>query len=156
MPWSYPPRTCSICLFLMVLTAVGACANRTPKNMTAMGAKKLESGQLLALLTGATIEMEEYSGKAKVTLHDDGSIQAINQEMVSSDGHWAIEGDKLCLQFRKWGNSDRLCYTVFQENDRFVQFRDKVYQLNRQPQIPWHELLVISGKGASSLIHPSA
>ncbi len=129
MAWhSRSTGTVIVSLLLLVLGTVGGCTSMTPKKMEARGAKKLDSGQMLALLSGATLEMVEYDGKAEVTLHDDGSISAINKDRLRSEGRWSVEGEKLCLQFKKWGNSDHLCYTVYQQNDRFVQFRDKVYQ----------------------------
>ncbi|MEJ2689721.1 MAG: pentapeptide repeat-containing protein [Deltaproteobacteria bacterium] len=122
--------TTAVSFFLLFLIpfAVVNCANKTPKKMEAMGAEKLERARLLALLAGATLEMEEYGGKAEVTLHNDGSISAVNEDGISSDGRWSVEGGDLCLQFRKWGNSDRLCYVIYQQDGRYLQFRDKVYQ----------------------------
>lgn len=128
MPRHYTSIIVSISLSLMVLTALIGCANKTPKKLEAMGAEKLKNARLLALLNGATLEVEEYAGKAEVTLHEDGSISAINKDKVHSDGRWSVEGEKLCLQFRKWGDSDRLCYTVYQKDDRFLQFHDNIYQ----------------------------
>jgi len=121
------PRILSALLAFLILTVVSSCANKTPKKMEAMGAKKLKSEQLLGLLAGATLELEEYGGTAKVTLHENGTISAINQRQISSDGRWSVEGEELCLQFRKWGEGDRLCCAVYQQDDSFVQFKDKVY-----------------------------
>lgn len=126
MPSRYP-RILSALLAFLILTVVSNCVSKTPEKMKAMGAQKLEGEQLLGLLSGATLELEEYSGRAKVTLHEDGKISAINQQQISSDGRWSVEGEELCLQFRKWGDGDRLCCTVYQQDDRFVQFKDKVY-----------------------------
>ena len=127
MPWRHPLSISAILAILTLATLYG-CISKTPQKMEAMGAEKMDNSKLLTLLPGATLEMEEYGGKAKVTLQADGRIKAINQDRVHSDGHWAIEGEELCLQFRKWGNSDRLCYTIYRNDDRYLQFRDNVYQ----------------------------
>lgn len=113
-------------LFLLALP-IGGCATKTPQKAMEQGAKEVDGGDLTALLSGATIKLEEYGNAATVSLHADGTLQAENEDHITSDGSWKVDNDELCLKFRKWNNGDIICTDVYSLGDRYLQFRDNVY-----------------------------
>lgn len=112
---------------LLAMTALSGCAAKNPEKTVRQGGEKLSGRQLVELLTGATLDMEEYSGKAKVTLHEDGKLSAVNRDNITSDGFWKVQNDELCLRFRKWGGGDAICYAIYQLDGRYLQFNGNVF-----------------------------
>lgn len=116
-----------IILLIITLTLCYGCAkNITIKNAKKAGARQLSGLQLVNLLPDNTLHMTTWdkSFQADVSCRKSGALTAVNGQGEASDGKWNIaQGDKLCLQFTAWGNGDRVCYEIFQNNDLFQAFR---------------------------------
>ena len=98
----------------------------TIKNARKAGAKQLTGNQLIQLVSDNTLHMTTWdqSLEADVFCQENGQIQAENNKGESSDGRWQIsKGDQLCLQFKDWGDGDKICYSILEMNDSYQAFR---------------------------------
>ncbi len=98
----------------------------TIKNARKAGAKQLTGNQLIQLVSDNTLHMTTWdqSLEADVFCQENGRIQAENNKGESSDGRWQIsKGDQLCLQFKDWGDGDKICYSILKMNDGYQAFR---------------------------------
>ena len=117
----------TILLFLLFLFIFCGCAqNLTIKNARKAGAKQLTGNQVIQLVSDNTLHMTTWdqSLEADVFCQENGRIQAENTKGESSDGRWQIsKGDQLCLQFKDWGDGDKICYSILKMNDSYQAFR---------------------------------
>ena len=117
----------TILLFLLFLFVFCGCAKiLTIKNARKAGAKQLTGNQLIQLVSGNTLHMTTWdqSLEADVFCQENGRIQAENSQGESSGGRWQIsQGDQLCLQFKDWGDGDKICYSILKINDSYQAFR---------------------------------
>jgi len=109
--------------FLPLATACGLMSrNETKAVDPAPGKTRLSGDQIDELVRGNTLVMEEYGVKAKVELHPDGSLRAFRQDMNDQTrGTWDIEGDMLCMKFKRWGDGDELCNAVYKVGEEYQQ-----------------------------------
>lgn len=128
-----PSRIVSLLLLLVLLPMATACglmskgetkaAGETKPAEPAPGKTKLTGDQLDQLVRGNTLVMEEYGVKAKVELHPDGSLRAFKQDINDQTrGTWDIEGEALCMKFKRWGEGDEQCYAVYKVGEEYHQY----------------------------------
>ena len=117
----------NILFFLLFVFVFCGCAkNITIKNARKAGARQLTGNQLIRLASDNTLHMTTWdqSLKADVFCQASGRIQAENSQGESSGGRWQIsKGDKLCLQFKDWGDGDKTCYSILKMNNGYQAFR---------------------------------
>jgi hypothetical protein len=121
------PRITLILLLSVFLPLTAACGLMTKGESKAAdpapGKIKLSGDQLDELVRGNTLVMEEYGVKAKVELHPDGSLRAFRQDISDQTrGTWDIEGDTLCMKFKRWGGGDEQCYAVYKAGEEYQQY----------------------------------
>jgi hypothetical protein len=84
---------------------------------------KLDGAQIDQLVRGNTLMIEEYGVKAKVELHPDGTLRAFKQDYNDQTrGTRDVEGDALCMKFKRWGEGDEQCYAVYKVGEEYQQY----------------------------------
>lgn len=112
-------------LSAMLLFLVAGCG--IMKEMTSTSEKALPAGEgtrvtgaeLLDLLTDNTISIYEYGDTAVIEMYGNGKMYAVKSKTEKNDGKWSTEHDKLCLQFKRWGFGDEICYDVFRKGEEY-------------------------------------
>ncbi|HSR36755.1 MAG TPA: pentapeptide repeat-containing protein, partial [Desulfurivibrionaceae bacterium] len=53
----------------------------------------------------------------------DGTLRAFKQDVSDQTrGTWDIEGDTLCMKFKRWGEGDELCNAVYKVGEEYQQY----------------------------------
>lgn len=112
------PIVTALCLLL------AACAT-TPQKVIDRGGRQITGDQLIQLLTGSTIVMQESRTSAKITLLEDGTVKATNSDFDSTTGQWSVTGDQFCLAFRSWGMGEKRCFLIYEDKSGYLQFNSK-------------------------------
>ncbi len=111
----------------LILVIIWGCAgNLTIKKARQQGARQLTGVQLLKLIPDNTLHLAGWNNdmRADVVCRANGRIIAENCKGEKSEGGWSIsQGDKLCLRFSDWLFGDKICYAVFQQDEKFMAFR---------------------------------
>ncbi len=117
----------NIFFIALILVIIWGCAgNLTMKKARQLGARQLTGVQLLKLFPDNTLHMVSWNNdmRADVVCRANGRIIAENSQGEKSEGGWSIShGDKLCLRFSDWSFADKICYAVFQQDEKFMAFR---------------------------------
>jgi len=86
------------------------------------GGKHLDGVALRLFLQDSTLQIEEHTTRATMTLHSNGTLLAKNDADQGSPGKWRISNDQLCFQFKRWNFGDEKCYTVLAHDNRYLLF----------------------------------
>lgn len=87
--------------------------------------KKLSARQLSELVSGSSVRLEGYGQSATVEFSGDGTMIGTNTSGEEDKGKWQVKQDKLCLQFKKWAQGDRLCYLAAGSGSAYQLFNGK-------------------------------
>jgi hypothetical protein len=113
-------------VFLVLVIIWGCAGNLTIKKAERQGARQLTGIQLLKLIPDNILHLVSWNNDMRVVVvcRANGKIIAENNKGEKSDGGWSIsEGDKLCLRFSDWSFADKICYTILQQDEKFMAFR---------------------------------
>jgi len=80
---------------------------------------RVSGAELLDLLSDNTISIHEYGDTAVIEMYGDGKMYAVKSKTEKNEGKWSTENDKLCLQFRRWGFGDEICYDVYRKGEEY-------------------------------------
>ncbi len=111
---------------LIFVFLCGCAGNFTIQKARQHGARQLTGYQLLKLMPENTMHLVSWNNDMRVDVvcRANGKLIADNNRGEKSDGSWSIsQGDKLCLRFKDWSFGDKLCYSVFQQDEKFMAFR---------------------------------
>ena len=85
----------------------------TPEKAPAGEGTKVTAAELIDLLSDNTITIYEYGDTAIIEMY------AVKSKTEKNEGKWSTENDKLCLQFKRWGFGDEICYDVFRKGEEY-------------------------------------
>jgi len=107
----------SYALIALLITLMTGCAVKKKP-----AGEKLDHDALLRLVSGNTLLMEEYGVEALVELYGNGTLRGFKKDFQDqTKGIWSVEGDRLCMRFKRWGEGDKLCYEVYRVGDVYHQ-----------------------------------
>lgn len=130
-------RTSFLARFLIlaaVLSLLTGCGSKktTETKPAATDKVKLSGEQIDQVVRGNTLIMEEYGVEAEVELYANGSLRAFKQDIKDQTrGLWSVEEDKLCMKFKRWGESDTLCYEVYKTGNEYQQYASTGLMVSR-------------------------
>ncbi|HEX9715234.1 MAG TPA: pentapeptide repeat-containing protein [Desulfurivibrionaceae bacterium] len=115
-------------LLTMLLFLVAGCGTKevqdAQEKAPAGAGTKITGAELTELLSGNTISLSEYGEVAVIEMYANGKMYAVKSKTEKNEGKWSTEEDKLCLQFRRWGFGEELCYTVFRKGEEYNLYTD--------------------------------
>lgn len=115
-------RIFSYFLIIICLSVTG-CVNLNGKPAAAEGGKKLIAPELEKIVSGNILRMHAYESSARVKFYDNGKLVGKNDIGERTTGRWYINAkDQLCIMYKKWGNGDLICYSVYKVGDEYRQF----------------------------------
>lgn len=112
----------------MLLFLVAGCglmkgATDTPEKSPAGEGTRITAAELIELLSDNTISINEYGGEtANIEMYGNGKMYAVKSMTEKNEGAWSTENDKLCLQFKRWGFGEQVCYTVFRKGEEYNMY----------------------------------
>ena len=115
-------------LLTMLLFLVAGCGlmkgmTSTPEKSPAGEGTRITAAELIELLSDNTISINEYGGEtANIEMYGNGKMYAIKSMTEKNEGVWSTEDDKLCLQFKRWGFGEQVCYTVFRKGEEYNMY----------------------------------
>jgi hypothetical protein len=80
---------------------------------------RLSGAEIQRLLSNNTITMYESGTKATLEMYGNGKLYAVKSKTEKNDGRWAVEDDQLCIQFKRWGYGDKICYAVTRDGSSY-------------------------------------
>lgn len=118
----------SFLLLTMLLFLVAGCGTKevqdAQEKAPAGAGTRITGAELTELLSGNTISLSEYGETAVIEMYANGKMYAVKSKTEKNEGKWSTEEDKLCLQFRRWGFGEELCYTVFRKGEEYNLYTD--------------------------------
>ena len=109
--------------FAMVLLVAGCgILNETTSTLEKAPAgegTRVTGAELIELLSDNTISIHEYGDTAVIEMYGNGKMYAVKSKTEKNEGKWSTENDKLCLQFKRWGFGDEICYDVFRKGEEY-------------------------------------
>lgn len=117
-----------VLLLAMLLFLVAGCglmkgATDTPEKSSAGEGARITAAELIELLSDNTISINEYGGEAaNIEMYGNGKMYAVKSMTEKNEGVWSTEDDKLCLQFKRWGFGEQVCYTVFRKGEEYNMY----------------------------------
>ena len=114
----------SVLLLAMLVFLIAGCGlmkettNTTEKAPAGEGAR-ITGAELIELLSDNTIAIHEYGETAIIEMYDNGKMYAVKSKTEKNEGVWSTEDDRLCLQFKRWGFGEQICYTVFRKGEEY-------------------------------------
>ena len=111
-------------LLIMAIIVPGCSTKNTEEtdkaiDVSAAPQNRLLGNEIQRLLSNNTITMHESGTKATIEMYGNGKLYAVKSKTEKNDGRWAVEEDLLCLQFRRWGYGDKICYTVTKDGNEY-------------------------------------
>jgi hypothetical protein len=114
----------NLSVFIVIFLTLTGCAGKKAGD-TGKAADRLTGEAVQQLLAGSKIHLVEYDGAADITLAEDGTATAVNNDHQKDTGLWRVDDQgRFCLKFKKWSFSDKTCYEVYPKNEN--TFRLKV------------------------------
>ena len=114
-------------LFLLLFLAAG-CGTKETKDSTkkppAGEGTRVTGTELNSLLADNTITIHEYGDTAIIEIYGSGKMYAAKSKNEKNEGVWSTENDMLCLQFKRWGFGDKICYDVFSKGAEYSLYTD--------------------------------
>jgi hypothetical protein len=83
-------------------------------NVSGMPDKQLKGPEVLEVIKGKDLNGTTINGDVQHSFEENNQIFSRNKGF-SDSGTWSIEGDQLCIKFRKWEDS---CRSVFVEKGK--------------------------------------
>jgi len=108
-------------LLLFLVAGCGIMKEKTsaPEKAPAGEGTRVTAAELIDLLSDNTISIYEYDETAIIEMYANGKMYAVKSKTEKNDGKWSTENDKLCLQFKRWGFGEEICYTVFRKGEEY-------------------------------------
>ncbi len=108
----------------MLLFLVAGCGlmketTNTPEKAPAGEGTRITGAELIELISDNTISIYEYGDTAIIEMYGNGKMYAVKSKTEKNEGKWSTEDDKLCLQFKRWGFGEEVCYTVFRKGEEY-------------------------------------
>lgn len=101
-----------VALSCSIFVSLGASAEEV--NVSGMPDKQLKGPEINEVIKGKEVNGITINGDVQHHFKNDGSIISYNKG-YSDSGTWSIDGDQLCIKFRKWEDS---CRSVFVEKGK--------------------------------------
>jgi hypothetical protein len=105
-------QTHFVALSCLIFLSLEASAEEV--NVSAMPDKQLKGPEIFEVIKGKEVNGTTINGSVQHHFSNDNSIVSYNKGF-SDSGTWSIEGDQLCIKFRKWEDS---CRSVFVEKGK--------------------------------------
>lgn len=102
-----------------------SCSQHDLDSAIQQGSKKLSASQVNELVAGSTVKMMGNGQTATVEFRQEGTMSGTNTTGEKDKGLWKVRGDELCLNFKKWGQGDIICYLVVQNNIDYKLYNHK-------------------------------
>ena len=96
-------------------------ASTSEKATTGEGTR-VTAAELIDLLSDNTITIYESGETAIIEMYGNGKMYAVKSMTEKNDGKWSTENDKLCLQFKRWGFGEEICYDVFRKGEEYNMY----------------------------------
>lgn len=114
-------------LSAMLLFFVAGCGimketTSTSEKTPAGEGTRVTAAELIDLLSDNTISIHESGETAVIEMYGNGKMYAVKSKTEKNDGKWSTENDKLCLQFKRWGFGEEICYTVFRKGEEYLLY----------------------------------
>ena len=113
----------SFLLLTMLLFLVAGCGTKETKDALEKAPSgagtRITGEELIKLLSDNTISIYEYGETAIIEMYANGKMYAVKSKTEKNEGVWSTEDDRLCLQFRRWGFGEQICYTVFRKGEEY-------------------------------------
>lgn len=94
----------------------------TTEKIPAGEGTRVTAAELTELLSDNTISIYEYGDTAIIEMYGNGKMYAVKSKTEKNEGKWSTENDKLCLQFKRWGFGDEICYGVFRKGEEYNMY----------------------------------
>ncbi|HIJ79159.1 MAG: pentapeptide repeat-containing protein [Desulfobulbaceae bacterium] len=112
-------------LLLIILLLPGCLTKKTTETDQDLAAKeapqnKLTGEQIQRLLGNNTMVMHESGEKATIEMYGNGKLYAVKSKTEKNDGVWGVEDDQLCIQFKRWGHGEKICYRVTDNGSHYT------------------------------------
>ena len=120
-------KSCIITILIAVSLALAGCGAKKVDSFVDQGARKLTAVELKQLLTGSTIKMEGVGGD-EAELHFKNSRKVVGKNVHGDEdpGTWKVTAaDNICMEFRLWGDGDRICYQAYKNDGEYYLFNSK-------------------------------
>lgn len=78
-------------------------------NVSGMADKQLKGSEISDVIKGKELNGTTVNGTVQHFFKDDNRIDSYNSG-YSDSGTWSIEGDQLCIKFKRWQDSCRYVY----------------------------------------------
>jgi hypothetical protein len=110
-----------LALLLFLVTGCGFMkgAAETLEKAPAGEGTRITAAELIELLSDNTISISEYGETAIIEMYGNGKMYAVKSKTEKNEGIWSTENDKLCLQFKRWGFGEEICYDVFRKGEEY-------------------------------------
>ncbi len=106
-------------LFLVTGCSLMKEATNTTEKVPAGEGTRVTAAELTELLSDNTISIYEYGDTAIIEMYGNGKMYAVKSKTEKNEGKWSTENDKLCLQFKRWGFGEEICYDVFRKGEEY-------------------------------------
>ncbi len=110
-------------LLAMLLFLVAGCGTKEAKTALekapAGEGTRITGAELIELLSDNTISIHEYGETATIEMYANGKMYAVKSKTEKNEGKWSTEDDRLCLQFKRWGFGEQICYDVFRKGEEY-------------------------------------
>ncbi|MFA7382504.1 MAG: pentapeptide repeat-containing protein [Desulfurivibrionaceae bacterium] len=110
-------------LAVLLFLAAG-CGTKEARKIPAGEGSKITGAELTALLSDNTISIYEYGETAIIEMYGNGKMYAVKTKNEKNEGVWSTDNDRLCLQFKRWGFGDKICYDVFRKGEQYNLYTD--------------------------------
>lgn len=110
---------------ILLVSLLSGCALGGLEKAVERGAREIPPGELLTVVSGNTLHMEERGSAVDAEFYANGSLYAVTTEGDTNPGRWAIDDEgSLCIKYRRWRYGDTLCYSVYQLGDEFRTYTE--------------------------------
>jgi hypothetical protein len=106
-------------LFLVAGCGIMKETASTSEKLPAGEGTRVTAAELIDLVSDNTISIHEADETAVIEMYGNGKMYAVKSKTEKNDGKWSTENDKLCLQFKRWGFGEQICYTVFRKGEEY-------------------------------------
>lgn len=108
----------------MLLFLAAGCGTKEARKIPTGEGTMITGAELTPLLSDNTISIYEYGETAVIEMYGNGKMYAVKTKNEKNEGAWSTDNDRLCLQFRRWGFGDKICYDVFRKGEQYNLYTD--------------------------------
>ena len=108
----------------LLLFLLAGCGTKEARKIPTGEGTRVTGAELATILSDNTISIYEYGDTAIIEMYGNGKMYAVKSKNEKNEGVWTTDNDRLCLQFKRWGFGDKICYEVFRKGEQYNLYTD--------------------------------